>query len=127
MPGSIVAQDNLIYGLKYRSEASPAAHGRPFILEKMRCFAIFLLGLGLTAGLSLTATAQLIPQPKGSASTVWNPWENEHSGTHQPLRGIHVVGNGVAWASGARGTVLRTEDSGFVWQRCSMAEDAEKL
>ena len=93
----------------------------------MRCFAIFLLGLGLTAGLSLTATAQLIPQPKGSASTVWNPWENEHSGSHQPLRGIHAVGNGVAWASGARGTVLRTEDSGYVWQGCAMPEDAEKL
>src|ERR1700760_2462683 len=93
----------------------------------MRCFAIFLLGLGLTAGLSLTATAQLIPQPKGSASTVWNPWENEHSGTHQPLRGIHAVGNGVAWASGARGTVLRTENSGYVWQGCAMPEGAEKL
>jgi photosystem II stability/assembly factor-like uncharacterized protein len=96
----------------------------------MRCFAIFLLGLSLTAGHSLTATAQLIPQPKGSSgstSTVWNPWENEHSGSHQPLRGIHAVGNGVAWASGARGTVLRTEDSGYVWQGCAMPEGAEKL
>ncbi|HEX4583006.1 MAG TPA: hypothetical protein VH139_13170, partial [Acidobacteriaceae bacterium] len=45
----------------------------------------------------------------------------------QPLRGIHAAGNGVAWASGARGTVLRTEDSGYVWQRCSMPEGAEKL
>ena len=58
---------------------------------------------------------------------MWNPWENEHSGTHQPLRGIHAVGNGVAWASGARGTVLRTEDSGYVWQGCAMPEGAEKL
>lgn len=75
------------------------------------------------------ASAQVVPvpQPKGSVSTVWNPWEAEHSGTDQPLRGIHAVGNGVAWASGARGTVLRTEDSGYVWQRCSMPEDAEKL
>ena len=34
-------------------------------------------------------------------------------------------GNGVAWASGAHGTVLRTEDSGYVWQRCPMPQDAE--
>ena len=37
------------------------------------------------------------------------------------------MGNGVAWASGARGTVLRTEDSGYVWQRCAMPEGARKL
>ena len=94
----------------------------------MRCFFIFVIGFGLTASLPLLASAQLVPKPSSAgASTVWNPWDAEHSGTNQPLRGIHAAGNGVAWASGARGTVLRTEDSGYVWQRCSMPEDAEKL
>jgi hypothetical protein len=93
---------------------------------------LFVLGVGLwAASLPCPASAQLVPQTKGSStgspSTVWNPWEAEHSGTNQPLRGIHAAGNGVAWASGARGTVLRTEDSGYVWQGCAMPEGAEKL
>ncbi|HMG87086.1 MAG TPA: hypothetical protein VK574_15240 [Terracidiphilus sp.] len=49
------------------------------------------------------------------------------SNTTADLRGIHNVGNGVAWASGTNGTVLRTEDGGYVWQSCSMPPDAEKL
>ncbi len=97
----------------------------------MHRFFIFL-GIGLVAAsLSCFASAQVVPQSKGASagfgSTAWNPWDAEHSGTDQPLRGIHAVGNGVAWASGARGTVLRTEDSGYVWQRCAMPEGAEKL
>jgi photosystem II stability/assembly factor-like uncharacterized protein len=33
----------------------------------------------------------------------------------------------VAWASGTNGTVLRTEDGGYVWQSCSIPPGAEKL
>lgn len=33
----------------------------------------------------------------------------------------------VAWASGTDGTILRTEDSGSHWQRCSIPPNAEKL
>jgi hypothetical protein len=43
------------------------------------------------------------------------------------LRGIDNVGNGVAWASGTNGTVLRTEDGGYVWQTCAIPPNAEKL
>ncbi len=88
------------------------------------------MGFGLlAASLPALSAAQVIPVPSSgsSPSTVWNPWDAEHSGTDQPLRGIHAVGNGVAWASGARGTVLRTEDSGYVWQRCAMPDGADKL
>jgi photosystem II stability/assembly factor-like uncharacterized protein len=49
------------------------------------------------------------------------------SGSSAGLRGIHSVGGGVVWASGTDGTVLRTEDSGYMWQSCAMPPDAGKL
>ena len=54
-------------------------------------------------------------------------WTLEISNTTADLRGIHSIGGGVAWASGTNGTVLRTEDGGYVWQSCSIPPDAEKL
>ncbi len=84
--------------------------------------------LGLPAAPALAQAAPAAPATTPShATTVWNPWEPEHSGTTEPLRGIHAVGDGVAWASGAHGTVLRTEDSGYVWQKCTMPSGAEDL
>ena len=60
-------------------------------------------------------------------ATVRAQWQIENSNTTADLRGIDNVGGGVAWASGTNGTVLRTEDGGYVWQRCSMPPGAEKL
>lgn len=54
-------------------------------------------------------------------------WEIETSNTTADLRGIHSIGNGVAWASGTNGTVLRTEDSGYLWQTCTVPPGAEHL
>jgi photosystem II stability/assembly factor-like uncharacterized protein len=54
-------------------------------------------------------------------------WQMENSGTTADLRGIDNVGGGVAWASGTNGTVLRTEDGGYMWQPCSVPPGAEKL
>src|SRR5580693_7023809 len=54
-------------------------------------------------------------------------WQILNSGTSADLRGIDNVGGGVAWASGTNGTVLRTEDGGYVWQSCTVPPDAEKL
>jgi hypothetical protein len=54
-------------------------------------------------------------------------WEIERSGTTADLRGIDNVGGGVAWASGTNGTVLRTEDGGYLWQACSIPPGAEHL
>jgi photosystem II stability/assembly factor-like uncharacterized protein len=54
-------------------------------------------------------------------------WDIQTSDTIADLRGIHSVGNGVAWASGTNGTVLRTEDGGYVWQSCTIPPGGEKL
>jgi hypothetical protein len=54
-------------------------------------------------------------------------WDIEDSHTTASLRGIHNVGGGVAWASGTNGTVLRTEDGGYLWQGCATPPGAEKL
>ncbi len=51
----------------------------------------------------------------------------EESHTAASLRGIDALGAGVAWASGANGTVLRTEDGGYLWQPCTVPKGAEKL
>ena len=74
----------------------------------------------LTMFLAIALTASAQTQKSG-------PWEMQQSGTTASLRGIHATGGGVAWASGTNGTVLRTEDSGYMWQSCAMPPGAEKL
>ncbi|HLI76526.1 MAG TPA: hypothetical protein VKV02_06230 [Acidobacteriaceae bacterium] len=54
-------------------------------------------------------------------------WQLQDAHTTADLRGIDNVGNGVAWASGTNGTVLRTEDAGFVWRLCAIPPNAEHL
>lgn len=54
-------------------------------------------------------------------------WEIEQSHTRAGLRGVVSLGGGLAWASGTDGTVIRTEDGGYVWQGCAVPPGAEKL
>jgi photosystem II stability/assembly factor-like uncharacterized protein len=54
-------------------------------------------------------------------------WEPQKSGTTANLRGLHAVNASVAWASGAEGTVLHTENGGVDWLRCTTPPGAEKL
>jgi len=54
-------------------------------------------------------------------------WEILPSGSTADLRGIHALGNGVAWASGTDATVLRTTNDGKSWQRCATPPDAGQL
>jgi len=61
------------------------------------------------------------------AATAQAQWTMQRSNTTADLRGIHNVGGGVAWASGTHGTVLRTEDGGYLWQTCTVPPGAEKL
>src|SRR5262245_59987735 len=43
-------------------------------------------------------------------------WIAQQSRTDARLRGLSVVDSHVAWASGSKGTVLRTIDEGRTWQ-----------
>lgn len=52
-------------------------------------------------------------------------WQAVPSGTSAELRGLSVVSDEVAWASGAKGTVLRTVD-GKAWQAMQVPE-ADKI
>ena len=54
-------------------------------------------------------------------------WTIQESHATADLRGIDSIGDGIAWASGTNGTVLRTVDGGTTWQTCSMPPDAEAL
>lgn len=59
-------------------------------------------------------------------STSWGQWRQQNSGVDVQLRGISAVSGQVAWASGAKGTVLRTVDGGETWTKVNVP-DAEKL
>lgn len=54
-------------------------------------------------------------------------WDAEDSGTKSSLRGVHNAGQGVVWASGTNGVVLRSEDDGYLWQQCAIPPDGVKL
>jgi photosystem II stability/assembly factor-like uncharacterized protein len=44
------------------------------------------------------------------------PWTPQTGGTTAELRGLSIVDENIAWASGQRGTVLRTTDGGRSWR-----------
>jgi photosystem II stability/assembly factor-like uncharacterized protein len=62
-----------------------------------------------------------------TATTTRAQWQLQDAHTPADLRGIVNVGGGVAWASGTDGTILRTEDAGFVWQLCAKPPNGEHL
>jgi photosystem II stability/assembly factor-like uncharacterized protein len=50
------------------------------------------------------------------APVVSAQWQLKSSGTTASLRGLSAVSDRVVWASGTRGTVLRTTDGGTTWR-----------
>ena len=54
-------------------------------------------------------------------------WQIQPAPTTADLRGIHALSNGIAWASGTEGTILRTTDDGAHWQRCATPPGADHL
>ena len=61
------------------------------------------------------------------AATTQAQFQIQTSNTTANLRGIHSLGNGLAWASGSDGTILHTEDNGAHWRRCTTPPNAETL
>jgi photosystem II stability/assembly factor-like uncharacterized protein len=53
--------------------------------------------------------------------SAWAQWEQQKSGVDVQLRGISTVSHKTAWASGAKGTVLRTLDAGQHWEKLNVA------
>lgn len=47
-------------------------------------------------------------------------WEIQNSGTNASFRGLSVVSETIAWASGSNGTFARTIDGGKTWQTDSI-------
>ncbi|MEO6323678.1 MAG: oxidoreductase [Thermoanaerobaculia bacterium] len=63
---------------------------------------------GLLAAAFLAAAAAFAEPPRLS-------WREQQSGVAVRLRGVSAVSSRVAWASGMKGTVLRTTDGGEHW------------
>jgi photosystem II stability/assembly factor-like uncharacterized protein len=80
----------------------------------MRRWAL-ILSIALIAAL---AWGQKQPQKSPAATGSWGQPQN--SGTDLQLRGISAVSEKVAWASGAKGTVLRTVDGGATWEKVNV-------
>jgi photosystem II stability/assembly factor-like uncharacterized protein len=74
------------------------------------------LALGSCLGIVLAATV-VFPRtdPSSQKPTAVPVWNVQTSGTTASLRGISVVDDRTAWASGSKGTVLRTVDGGTTW------------
>jgi photosystem II stability/assembly factor-like uncharacterized protein len=68
-------------------------------------------GSGLKAQASALALATGVVAAASGAAT----WQLQTSGTVERLRAVSAVSERVAWASGNKGTVLRTEDAGAHW------------
>jgi photosystem II stability/assembly factor-like uncharacterized protein len=56
-------------------------------------------------------------RPSGPTVAPTGHWAVQQSGVTASLRGVSAVSGRVAWASGARNTVLRTTDGGATWER----------
>ena len=61
-----------------------------------------------------------------AASSPSSSWVAQTSQTTERLRGVSAIGDTVAWASGNKGTVVRTVDGGATWSRLAVP-DANEL
>jgi photosystem II stability/assembly factor-like uncharacterized protein len=75
----------------------------------------------LTRLLVVSVVAGALP-----VSTAPPSWTLQMSGVTARLRGVSASSENVVWASGADGTVIRTEDGGVTWRR-HVIPDTDKL
>lgn len=79
------------------------------------------LSLALCLFLLLFACSQEDKQEETQKGAV-PYWQAQDSGVSASLRGLSAVSDQVAWASGSRGTVIRTTDGGATWKDVSIPE-----
>ncbi len=60
-------------------------------------------------------------------ATAQAQWDLKDSHSTASLRGVSNPGGRAVWASGTRGTVLRSVDDGNTWQTCPVPPNAERL
>jgi photosystem II stability/assembly factor-like uncharacterized protein len=60
----------------------------------------------------------------GGLAFVAPQWQPQTSGVTTTLRGVSAVSDRTAWASGAGGTILRTDDSGATWRQLTIPGSA---
>jgi photosystem II stability/assembly factor-like uncharacterized protein len=72
-------------------------------------------------GLFLFAVTLALP------SALSAQFQIQNANTIASLRGIDVLSDKIAWASGSEGTVLLTTDGGTTWKNCARPKGGEKL
>ena len=83
--------------------------------------AAVLFAFAIVSAQPTPLAVQVRSRPAGKAETASPPaapvfsWIVQTSGTNASLRGVSVVDDQTAWASGSKGTVLRTLDGGSTW------------
>jgi hypothetical protein len=92
-----------------------------FARQRQTQFAYFVtISMSMMRIFSLLALLSL-------STSAYAQWQIQDAHTTSDLQAIDYVRDGVAWASGADGTVLRTENAGLVWQSCSIPPGADRL
>ena len=56
-----------------------------------------------------------------ASSVLAQSWHQQTSTTTASLRGVSAVNKNIAWASGTKGTILRTTNGGNTWHQTAMA------
>src|SRR5215471_18783306 len=60
-----------------------------------------------------------------AAAAAGQSWVPQQSGTTASLRGVSAVSPTVVWASGSRGTYVRTTDGGATWRAATVPGAAD--
>lgn len=81
-------------------------------------------GWSILAGMVLVVG--LASDQQAEKARLQDVWKQQVSNNEEQLRGISAVSDKVAWASGAKGTLLRTIDGGEKWQKVEIV-GAENL
>src|SRR5258708_13518359 len=81
---------------------------------------------GYCSGMRSPVFSTILLTATASAQATFAPaWIPQQSDSTASLRGVHAVNARVVWASGTKGTVLRTTDGGMTWQTVPVAGAAD--